>query len=135
MHHVAVLELDIGDKAADAGADLDLFDRLETAGELIPIGDGALGRLSNGHLRRGGRRLLRSLIAADERQREQHTDRCAAASWKAAKRTAIESGRLSRILCSVRRTHFRLPKTRSPQSIVARRFVMSWRIALAATVP
>ena len=45
MDDRAIAELDAGDEAADAGADLDLLDRLEAAGEFIPIGDGALDRL------------------------------------------------------------------------------------------
>ena len=111
MDHVAVLELDTVDEAADAGADLNLLDRLEAAGELVPIRDGPFDRLRHRHRRRrrGGLRL-RLLAAASERQREQHTDRCPAASWKATKRTAIEPGRRSRMLRSVSRTHFRLPK-------------------------
>ena len=112
MHDVAVLELDTGYKAADAGADLNLFNRLEAAGELVPVGDGPFDRLRHRHRRRRrGRLRLRLLVAASEREREQHTDRCAAASCKAAKRTAIEPGRRSRILRSVSRTHFRLPRT------------------------
>ena len=111
MDHVAVLELDAGDEAADPGADLDLLDRLEPAGELVPIGDGALDRLRDRHRRRRGGRLRRRLFAAArQRDRQQHTDRCAAASRKATKRTAIESGRRSRMLRSVSRTHFRLSK-------------------------
>ena len=56
LDDVAVLELDMVDEAADPGADLDLLDRLEAAGELVPIGDGALGRLRDGHRRRRGGR-------------------------------------------------------------------------------
>ena len=52
MNHVAVLELDIGDKTADPRANLDLFDRLETAGEFIPVGDSTLDRLRDRHRRR-----------------------------------------------------------------------------------
>jgi hypothetical protein len=49
---VAVFELDGVDKTADPGADLDFLHRLEPAGELIPIGDGAFGRLGDRHRRR-----------------------------------------------------------------------------------
>ena len=41
----AIAEFDAGDKAADTGANLDFLDRLEPAGEFIPIGDEALDRL------------------------------------------------------------------------------------------
>ena len=41
---IAVLELDRVDEAADAGADLDLLDRLEPADEFVPVGDRSLGR-------------------------------------------------------------------------------------------
>ena len=76
MDHVAVLELDIGDKAADPRADLHLLDRLEPAGEFIPIGDGALDRLRDRHRRRCGRSLRRRLFAAaGQRDRQQHGQR------------------------------------------------------------
>ena len=107
----AVPEFDTVDEAADAGANLNLLDRIEPPGELVPVRDGSLDGLGDGDGRGGGRGLrLRLLAAASERQREQHTDRCPAASWKATKRTAIEPGRRSRMLRSVSRTHFRLPK-------------------------
>ena len=48
----AVAELDIGDEAADPGANLNLFHRLEPAGEFVPIGDGAFGRLRDRDRRR-----------------------------------------------------------------------------------
>jgi len=44
-NHVAVLELDAGDEAADARPHLNLLDRLEAAGKFIPFGDRALDRL------------------------------------------------------------------------------------------
>src|SRR3954470_7281392 len=95
----AVLELYAIDEAADAGTDLNLLDRLEAAGELVPVGDGPFDRLRHRHRRRRrGRLRLRLAVAASEREREQQTDRHAAASCKAAKRTAIESGRRSRML-------------------------------------
>src|SRR3954447_10069561 len=106
-----ILELYTIDEAADAGPDLNLLYRLEATGELVPVGDGPFHRLRPRHRRRRrGRLRLRLVAAAGEREREQQTDRCAAASCKAAKRTSIELGRRSRILCSVSRTHFRLPK-------------------------
>ena len=68
----AVAELDAGHEAADAGANLDLLDRLEPSGEFIPVGDGALHRLRHRDGRRRGSRLLRRLVAAGgQRQREQ----------------------------------------------------------------
>src|SRR3954471_10333286 len=106
-----ILELYTIDEAADAGPDLNLLYRLEATGELVPVGDGPFDRLRHRHLRRRrGRLRLRLLVAASERDREQQTDRCAAASCKAAKRTPIDLGRRSRILCSISRTHFRLPE-------------------------
>jgi hypothetical protein len=67
--------------------------------------------LCHGHRRRRGRPRLRPLVAASERERkrEQHTDRCPAASCKTAKRTAIKPGLRSQTFRSVSRTHFRLP--------------------------
>ena len=50
----AVAEFDAGDEAADAGADLDLLDRLEPSGEFVPVGDGALDRLRDRDGRRRG---------------------------------------------------------------------------------
>ena len=106
-----ILELYTIDEAADAGTDLNLLDRLEPTGELVPVGDGPFDRLRHRHQRRRrGCLRLRLLVAAGERKREQHADGCAAASCKAAKRTAIGLGRCTRILRSVSRTHFRLPK-------------------------
>ena len=68
----AVAKFDDGDEAADAGANLDLLDRLEPSGEFIPVGDGALDRLRHRDGRRRGSRLLRRLVAARrQRQREQ----------------------------------------------------------------
>src|SRR3954447_6769977 len=105
----AILELYTIDEAADAGTDLNLLDRLEATGELVPVGNGPFDRLRHRHRRRRRRAhlRLRLLVAASEREREQHTDRCAAAS---AKPTAIEPGRRSRILRFVSHSHFRLPK-------------------------
>ena len=73
VDHVAVLELDIGDEAADTRLDLHLLDRLEAAGELVPIGDGALQRLRDGdrRRRRRGRCLRRLSLATAECSREQ----------------------------------------------------------------
>ena len=44
VHDGAVAKLDIGDGAADPGANLHFLDRLEPAGELIPVRHGALDR-------------------------------------------------------------------------------------------
>jgi hypothetical protein len=76
LDEVAVLELDGFDEAADPGADLDFLHRLEAAGELVPIGDGPLGRLRNGDWRRPGRGLRRGLLpAARQAGGEQHHQR------------------------------------------------------------
>ena len=64
MHHIAVLELDIGDEAADPGTDVNLFDGIEPPGEFIPVGDGALDRLRHGDRRHGSCGGLRRLFAA-----------------------------------------------------------------------
>ncbi|MGY4449522.1 hypothetical protein ACVWZR_004182 [Bradyrhizobium sp. i1.3.1] len=70
MHDRAVLELDGVDEAADTGAHLHLLDRLEAAGELVPIGDGALDWLGNGHRRgRWGGGLRGRLSATSESER------------------------------------------------------------------
>src|SRR4051812_4409085 len=92
-----ILELYAINEAADAGTDLNLLDRLEAAGELVPFGDSPFDRLCHRHRRRRrrGDLRLRLLVAASEHEREQQTDRCAAASREAAKRTAIEPGRRS----------------------------------------
>src|SRR3954447_13974923 len=112
MHDVAVLELDVSNETANAGTDLNLLDRLEAAGELVPVSDGPFDRLCYRHRRRrrSGRLRLRLLVAASERERKQQTDRCAAASRKAAKRTAIEPGCRSWMPRSVSRSHFRGPR-------------------------
>ena len=68
----AVAELDAVDEAADAGANLDLLDRLEPAGEFIPIRDGALHRLRDGDRRRRGRGRLRRLVAAAGQRQRSH---------------------------------------------------------------
>ena len=60
----AVAKLDVGDEAADPGANLDLLDRLEPAGEFVPIGDGALDRLRDRDRRRSGRGRRRRLVPA-----------------------------------------------------------------------
>jgi hypothetical protein len=51
---------------------------------------------------------LRLLVAARERKRKQHTDRCADASATTTKQTSDEPDRHSHI---VSRTHFRLSQT------------------------
>ncbi len=58
----AVAELDVGDEAADAGANLNLLDRIEPARELVPVGDGSLDGLSYGDRRRWRGRSLRCLL-------------------------------------------------------------------------
>src|SRR4051812_30181943 len=90
MNDRTIRERDPVDEAADASADLNLLDRLEPAGELIPVGDCSFHRLRNCHRRWRwrwrGRLRLRLVSAANERQRKQQNDRRAAAP-KAAKRT------------------------------------------------
>ena len=67
----AVAELDAGHETADAGANLDFLNRLETSGEFIPVGDGAFHRLGHRHgRRRRGRRLRRLVAAGSQRKRE-----------------------------------------------------------------
>jgi hypothetical protein len=79
---VAVAELDGVDEAADAGTDLDLLHRLETAGELVPIGDDTLGRLRDGNGRCWRRRSLRrGLAAAGKPHGEQDSQRRKTAQW------------------------------------------------------
>ena len=79
MDDVAVLELDTGDEAADPRPDLDLLDRLEPAGEFVPVGDGALDRLRDRDRRRRGGGLRRRLFAAagqrDGQQNGQRSER------------------------------------------------------------
>ena len=68
----AIAEFDTVDEAADAGANLNLLDRLEASGEFVPVGDGPLDRLRHGDgRRRGSRRLRRFVVAGGQRQREQ----------------------------------------------------------------
>jgi hypothetical protein len=68
----AVAEFDRCHETADAGANLDLLDRLEAPGEFIPVGHGPLHRLRDGDGRRGRSRLLRRLVATSrQRQRQQ----------------------------------------------------------------
>jgi hypothetical protein len=45
----AVAKFNAGDEPADAGANLNLLDRLEPPGEFVPIGDGAFGWLGDGN--------------------------------------------------------------------------------------
>ncbi|MGY4484445.1 hypothetical protein ACVWWR_003636 [Bradyrhizobium sp. LM3.2] len=102
MHNGAVLELDGVDEAADAGAHLHLLRRLEAAGEFVPIGDGALDRLGDGH-RRGRRctRLRRRLAATGESEyrNEKPGDR--------ARSRRNEIVHFDKLLASVRSTHSR----------------------------
>jgi hypothetical protein len=80
MHHVAVLELDIGDEAAHAGANLNFLDRLEASGEFIPIGHGAFDWLRDGDgRRRRGRLWWRFVAAAGQRHGDQDPERPKAA--------------------------------------------------------
>ncbi len=67
LDHGAVLELDAGDEARDAGANLHLFDGVEPSGEFIPIRHRALGRLCNSDGRCGRRGLLGVVLAASRK--------------------------------------------------------------------
>jgi hypothetical protein len=44
-----ILELYTVDEAADTGTDLNLLNRLEATGELVPVGDGSFDRLRHCH--------------------------------------------------------------------------------------
>ena len=74
----AVAKLDVGDEATDAGANLNLFNRLEPAGEFIPIRHGALGGLGHRDGRRSSRGLWRRLVPAarqgDGKQNDQRPE-------------------------------------------------------------
>jgi len=73
----AVAEFDAGDEAADAGANLNLFDRIEPPGKFIPVGDGSLDGLGDRDWRRRSRRLRRRLvIATAQADREDCDHRC-----------------------------------------------------------
>ena len=50
----AVAKFDVGDEAADPGANLNLLHRLEPSGEFVPIRDGAFGGLRDRDRRCGG---------------------------------------------------------------------------------
>ena len=66
-HDRAVLELDRIDEAPDARPDLYFLYGFEAAGELVPIGDGALDRLGDRDgRRRRSRRLRGRLFASGE---------------------------------------------------------------------
>jgi hypothetical protein len=76
MNDRTVTEFDAGDEAADPGAHLHFFHRLEPAGEFIPVGDGALDRLRYGDRRWRRRRLLLWLVpAAGQGDRKQNSQR------------------------------------------------------------
>ena len=76
----AITELDAVDKAADPGAHLHFFHRLEAAGEFIPIGDGAFCRLRHRDCRRRSCGLLLRLVsAARQREGQQESQRREAA--------------------------------------------------------
>ncbi len=69
---LAVAEADAGNEAADPGANVDLLDRLEAAGEFVPIGHGALDRGCDRHRRRRCGRSLRGLFAAGGKSKRGH---------------------------------------------------------------
>ena len=73
----AVTKLHAGDESADPGANLDLLHRLEPSGELVPIGDGAFGRLRDRDRRCGGglrRRLVAAAGQGDGQQNDQRPE-------------------------------------------------------------
>jgi hypothetical protein len=72
-----IAEFDVGDEPADPGANLNLFDRVKPSGELVPVRDGAFGRLGDGDRRRSGSSLRRRWFAVAARQsgREQNDHR------------------------------------------------------------
>src|SRR5581483_740438 len=81
-----ILELYTIDEAAYAGTDVNLLNRIEATGELVPVGDSPFNRLRHRHQwRRRGRLRLRLPVAANEREREQHADWCGTVSGKTAK--------------------------------------------------
>ena len=69
MHDLPVLEMDLGQRAADLGPQLDPVDRRELAEETGPDIDLALQGLADGH-DRGGRRRRHSLVSAVGREAE-----------------------------------------------------------------
>ena len=103
------LELDTDvDEAADAGANLNLLDRLEAAGEFIPVGDGTFDRLRHRNGRRRGSRLLTAGLSSqpDERQRDQRGQ-----PGEAAKRVDADACRFSRAFQLLSRAQSHLPCT------------------------
>ena len=73
LDQLAVREMDLRQIAADPGANLDVVDRLELAGELVPFGDGLLQGMADGDRRRLGgccggglRHLPRNTIIVEE---------------------------------------------------------------------
>ena len=105
MHHVAVLELDIGDETADPRANLDLFDGLEPAGEFIPVGDGALDRLRHRDRWCRGGGLRRRLFAAAGQCRGEHNSQRPGATAQ----TEPELRPLNQFLQLQRRAHLHVP--------------------------
>jgi hypothetical protein len=84
-----VTKLHAGDESADPGANLDLLHRLEPSGELVPIGNGAFGRLCHRDRRCSGglrRRLVPAAGQGDGQQNEQRPE---------VERTGIENYTLS----------------------------------------
>ncbi len=75
--HRAIAKLDVGDGAADPGADLHFLDRLETPGELVPVGHHPLDRRRHCHRRCccGSGRLGWLFAATAERESDQQDQR------------------------------------------------------------
>src|ERR1700722_18926440 len=74
LDECSVTKLDAGDEPADPGANLDLLHRLKPSGELVPIRNGAFGRLRDRDRRCGGS-LRRRLFPAARQSDGQHDER------------------------------------------------------------
>ncbi len=85
-----VTKLHTGDESADPSADLDLLHRLEPSSELVPIGNGAFGRLCDRDGRCGDGLRLRFVPATGQGDGQQNEPRP-----KAAAGATIGSHRLS----------------------------------------
>jgi hypothetical protein len=67
-HHLPVAEVDGLQQARHAGANLNRFDGLETAGVIVPLGDLLMQRMSYEHRRRGVRRRSGAAAAGEQPQ-------------------------------------------------------------------
>jgi hypothetical protein len=85
----AVSEFDAVDEAADPGANLNFFHRLEPPGELIPIGHRTLGRLRHRDRRRARGRRRRLIAAARQNEGKQNDQRPEVAEWAASENNSL----------------------------------------------